>query len=254
MEIVVLVAAGAAGLAAGLSWRSARRRLLRARATFESLLDEDAGIAFHVAVHEAETRKQALSSLHLLYGLLQDEAVAGHVTRAGDAGALEDRVLAVLDARPTTSPEENGEAVRMLTMAAGKARYHERTTSTADLWAAMVGTEAAKLVDATGVDYVAVLFALAHGRTEPDVNATTRDVLVILLNDDFSTKEFVRDVLRDVFARPEAEAITTMETAHTQGRAVVGRFAAHDARAKIEEARRRARAAGFPLWITFEAT
>ena len=43
-----------------------------------------------------------------------------------------------------------------------------------------------------------------------------------------------------------------MMQTHTEGRAIVGRYRPAEARAKIEEARGRARAGGFPLWIGVE--
>ena len=251
----MLVAAGAAGLAAGWTLRSARRRRLRARVKLEALLDESAGIAFHVAVHEAESRQHALAPLHLLYGILQEETVAARVATAGDIAALESRVLAGLDARVSTAPPDNADAVRILATAVARARYQQRKATCADLWAAMAGTEAGALASAAGIDFHAVLFALVHGSADPDVSATSpREVLVVIRNDDFSTKEFVRDVLRDVFGLPEAEAELLMETAHRDGRATVARVPAAEASAKIEEARRRARAAGHPLWFEVEPT
>ena len=47
----------------------------RTRALFES----DAEVALHVATHEASSRRQELSSLHVLYGVLQDEAVTAAI-------------------------------------------------------------------------------------------------------------------------------------------------------------------------------
>src|ERR1043166_2847852 len=55
------------------------------------LFEPDAEGALHVAVHEAASRQHRLSSLHVLYGLLQDDSVIAAITTAGgDADALED--------------------------------------------------------------------------------------------------------------------------------------------------------------------
>jgi ATP-dependent Clp protease adapter protein ClpS len=43
-----------------------------------------------------------------------------------------------------------------------------------------------------------------------------------------------------------------MQTTHDQGRAVIGCYAAREARTKILETRRLAKARGFPLWIGVE--
>ena len=75
---------------------------------------------------------------------------------------------------------------------------------------------------------------------------------VVLRNDDYTTQQFVCRVLEEVFELDEAAAHTRMLQTHTQGRAVVGRFRPDEARAKIEDVRGRAKAAGFPLWIGVE--
>ena len=66
--------AGAAWWLAMRQGRTAARAALRAA---ERAFDEDAGIAIHVARHEADTRGQPPSTLHLLYGLLQVDAPPG---------------------------------------------------------------------------------------------------------------------------------------------------------------------------------
>jgi ATP-dependent Clp protease adapter protein ClpS len=47
--------------------------------------------------------------------------------------------------------------------------------------------------------------------------------------------------------------VRMLET-HTEGRSVIGRFGASDARGKILEVRSRARSRGAPLWIGVEPT
>ena len=211
----------------------------------------DAEVALHVAAHEASAREQELSSLHVLYGLLQDETVTEAIaTAGGDPDALEDRVLAAL----ATPPEDaSDDAQRLIGRAAAIARHADRLASCTDLWAYLGTTHAAELVDASRLDRAATLFALFHGGREPEVTLTDdRDVLVVLRNDDYTTQEFVCGMLRDVFALADADATAVMLATHTTGRAVIGRFTASAARAKIGQVRGLAHAQHFPLWIGIE--
>ena len=51
-----------------------------------------------------------------------------------------------------------------------------------------------------------------------------KDYMVILLNDDFTTREFVVEILRLVFNKNPEEANSIMLTVHHKGRGVVGVF------------------------------
>jgi len=228
-------------------WRHLRPR---PRDSARELFEPDAEVALHVATHEASSRHQELSSLHVLYGLLQDEAVtAAIVTAGGDPDALEDRVLAALAA-----PDDD-HGGRLAGRAAMLARHAGRRASCTDLWAALAGSPAAHLLDDAKLDRGATLFALFHGGRAPDIALPdARDVLVVLRNDHYTTQEFVCTVLRDVFALPDARATELMLATHTAGRAVIGRFTAADARDKIGQARALAKAQAFPLWIGVEPT
>jgi len=234
-------------------WRYLRP--LRSHATHRELFMPDAEIALHVATHEATSRRQELSSIHVLYGLLQDETVTAAITTAGgNPDALEDRVLAAL-AAPDDDARRDGrhDAQEIVGHAAAVAHRAGRQASCTDLWAFLSPSPAARLVDDAKLDRGAILFALFHGGRQPEVTLTDdRDVFVVLRNDHYTTQEFVCHILRDVFALPEAQASATMMTTHTAGRAVVGRFTASAARTKIGEARALARAHAFPLWIGVE--
>jgi len=217
--------------------------------------EPDAEVALHVALHEARSRRHEwLSPLHILYGLLQDEAVVAAIQRAGgDPNALEDRVLAALDAHQASADAARA-AAWILAYSAAVSEDTGRGASCTDLWAALSrsSSEGAALVDAAGASRVAVLFLLFHG-DEPEVSdAIAGDVNVVLRNDHYTTREFVCDVLERVFGLPSAEATTRMQATHDQGRAVIGRYAVREAREKIQETRRLARARGFPLWIGVE--
>jgi ATP-dependent Clp protease adaptor protein ClpS len=216
-------------------------RLLR------QLFTPEAEVAVHVASHEAQTRHQELSSVHVLYGLVQDETVTGAIAGSGgDPTALEDRVLAALDTGPVT----DGGA--LLGHAAGLAHHHERQASCVDLWAALAGTAAAKLIDDADIARGTVLFALVHG-SEPALDlALSGDVFVVLRNDNFTTQEFVTEILESVFELPAERARAVMLTTHTEGHAAIGRFTARAARDRITAARDRARDRAFPLWIGVE--
>jgi ATP-dependent Clp protease adaptor protein ClpS len=214
-------------------------------------LAPDADVAVHVALHEASSRRQELSSLHVLYGLLQDDDVIAAIrTAGGDPDALEDRVLAAL---ATATDGAHADGQRIIGRAATLAHLAGRQASCTDLWAALTVAHAATLIDDSKLGRGAVLFALFHGGRDPDVTLPDdRDVFVVLRNDHYTTQEFVCSVLRDVFALPEAHASAIMLTTHTTGRAVIGRFTAAAARAKIAEVRALARAQAFPLWIGVE--
>ncbi|HEU4413049.1 MAG TPA: ATP-dependent Clp protease adaptor ClpS [Polyangiaceae bacterium] len=236
--------------------RFARSRSTRARA-WNAMFDPDAEVALHVAEHVARSRGQAPSTLHLLYGLLQDEAVADAVRQAGGAAsAVEDRVLTALDAaaRAGAAPGAEAEAKRAIEGAVASAYYGKRKVTCAGLWGHLSGPKVEALLGRDGPSHVAVLFRLAHGGAEPDLDAPAGgEACVVLRNDDFTTMEFVCETLQTVFALPRAEAEAQMLKIHREGRAAVGRYAAPEARAKAAEARRRARAQGFPLWVGVEA-
>jgi len=231
-------------------WRHLRPA--RPQLTVGDLFAPDAEVALHVATHEATARRQAMSSIHLLYGLLQDETVVAAITQVGgQPDTLEDRVLAALDA-PPAAPEDVG---AMIDFVAAQAHHAGRQATCTDLWAALRGSRAAALLDDAGFDRRAALFVLFHGHAEADlVVSDARDVLVVLRNDHYTTQVFVCGVLRDVFGLADGPARIVMLETHTAGRSVVGRYAAGDAAKKLADARRLARAEGFPLWIGVEPT
>jgi ATP-dependent Clp protease adaptor protein ClpS len=238
-------------------WRHLRAR---PRESVSELFAPDAEVALHVAIHEATSRRQPLSSIHVLYGLLQDEAVIDAIrTAGGDPDALEDRVLAAL-ASPRVAERDDDDdhddhGGDLAGRAAAIARHGGRRASCTDLWAALAGSPAARLIDDGKLDRGAALFALFHGGRAPDIALPdSRDVLVVLRNDHYTTQQFVCSLLRDVFALPDDQAHAIMMSTHTAGRAVIGRFTAAAARDRIDQARALARAHGFPLWIGVEPT
>ena len=75
---------------------------------------------------------------------------------------------------------------------------------------------------------------------------------VILVNDDFTPREFVVRVLKDEFRVPEAQALGIMLTAHTKGVCVVAVFTHDVAETKATRATEAARSRGYPLLFTTE--
>lgn len=75
---------------------------------------------------------------------------------------------------------------------------------------------------------------------------------VVLLNDDFTPRDFVVKVLRGVFRMTEDEANGVMLTAHRKGACVVAVFTREVAEMKAEEASEAGRNWGYPLAFTTE--
>ncbi len=75
---------------------------------------------------------------------------------------------------------------------------------------------------------------------------------VILINDDYTPREFVVMVLKAVFRTSEDQAHRIMITAHQKGACVVAVFTKDVAETKATEAIDLAKEAGFPLMFTTE--
>jgi len=75
---------------------------------------------------------------------------------------------------------------------------------------------------------------------------------VLLLNDDYTPREFVVMVLQAVFRMNESTAHRVMLTAHQKGACVVAVFQKDIAETKATEATDLGRQAGFPLMFTTE--
>ena len=75
---------------------------------------------------------------------------------------------------------------------------------------------------------------------------------VILLNDDYTPREFVVMVLKAVFRMNEDQAYNVMMTAHQRGACVIAVFTKDVAETKAKEATELGKANGFPLFFTTE--
>ena len=75
---------------------------------------------------------------------------------------------------------------------------------------------------------------------------------VILINDDFTPREFVVTVLKAEFRLSEDQAMRVMVTAHRRGVCVVAVFTKDVAEAKATNATDAGRKQGYPLLFTTE--
>ena len=97
----------------------------------------------------------------------------------------------------------------------------------------------------------------------PDTDFTTKTIVkpkterpklhkVILVNDDFTPREFVVRVLKAEFSMNEDQAMRVMITAHRRGVCVVAVFTKDVAETTATRATDAGKAAGFPLLFTTE--
>jgi ATP-dependent Clp protease adaptor protein ClpS len=75
---------------------------------------------------------------------------------------------------------------------------------------------------------------------------------VILLNDDYTPREFVVTVLKAEFGMSEDQAYRVMMTAHRRGVCVVAVYAKDVAETKATRATEAGRSKGYPLMFTTE--
>src|SRR6188474_1869965 len=88
-------------------------------------------------------------------------------------------------------------------------------------------------------------------RTTPRTREPVR-YKVVLLNDDYTTMEFVMEVLRSVFDKSPAEAYQIMMHVHTNGKGIAGVYPWEVADTKAAAVVDLARGAGYPLQAVLE--
>ncbi len=75
---------------------------------------------------------------------------------------------------------------------------------------------------------------------------------VLLHNDDYTTMDFVIDILMAIFHKNIFEAEEIMLKIHKQGKAVCGIYTYDIAQTKVYQVKQMAKSNGFPLLATFE--
>ncbi len=99
--------------------------------------------------------------------------------------------------------------------------------------------------------------ALPDSRTGTIVSPRTRDKTppmykVILHNDDYTTMEFVVEILTGVFGKSLEKATQIMLNVHNKGKDVCGIYPRQIAETKVETVHQLAAGRGFPLKSTME--
>ncbi len=75
---------------------------------------------------------------------------------------------------------------------------------------------------------------------------------VLLHNDDYTTMEFVIEVLIRIFKRTPEESVKIMLSVHEQGSGVAGVYPSEIAETKVNQVSEFAKASGYPLRATTE--
>jgi len=75
---------------------------------------------------------------------------------------------------------------------------------------------------------------------------------VLLHNDDYTSMDFVVEVLTGIFHKTEAQAVQLMLQIHEKGKAVCGIYSFEIAQTKAEQVKQLAKKNEFPLLATIE--
>lgn len=75
---------------------------------------------------------------------------------------------------------------------------------------------------------------------------------VVMLNDDFTTMEFVIEVLVTIFNKDVVTATNVMRAIHEKGKGIAGTYSFDIASTKVKEVHSQAKEKGYPLKCTLE--
>jgi ATP-dependent Clp protease adaptor protein ClpS len=82
--------------------------------------------------------------------------------------------------------------------------------------------------------------------------AVPRRYKVVFHNDDYTTMQFVVEVLMTFFHKSQAEATHIMLTVHKTGKAIAGVYTREIAETKVSQVMDHAKKSGMPLMLTAE--
>jgi ATP-dependent Clp protease adaptor protein ClpS len=101
--------------------------------------------------------------------------------------------------------------------------------------------------------------SMTRHQTEEQIGSETRDETreppmyrVLLHNDDYTTMEFVVEILMYVFNKSPESAAKIMMNVHQKGIGVCGRYTHEIAETKVDTVHKLARESGFPLRCSME--
>jgi ATP-dependent Clp protease adaptor protein ClpS len=90
-------------------------------------------------------------------------------------------------------------------------------------------------------------------RTKPEDKLARPPLYRVLLhNDDYTTREFVVEVLRSIFHHDETQAVRIMLHVHYRGIGIAGVYTREVAETKVHTVERLAREQEFPLRLSIE--
>lgn len=75
---------------------------------------------------------------------------------------------------------------------------------------------------------------------------------VVMLNDDYTTMDFVVEILKEIFGKSHVEAVALMLEIHFKGSGIAGVFVYDIACSKVTQVENAAKAKGFPLKCCLE--
>jgi len=82
--------------------------------------------------------------------------------------------------------------------------------------------------------------------------ATPKEYKVLLLNDDYSTMDFVVDVLMTIFRKTYKQSEDIMLEVHKKGKGLCGIYSYEIAETKVAQVHKKARDKGYPLKAVIE--